>query len=45
MVNAAFEGLSVWANDHDEAASLVHRDRSWQMGLRKGWSYVEGKGG
>ncbi|CAJ1338033.1 unnamed protein product [Effrenium voratum] len=27
VVNAAFEGLSVWANDHDEAASLVHRDQ------------------
>eukprot|EP00913_Durusdinium_trenchii_P000327 g299.t1 len=27
MVNAAFEGLSLWANDHDEAASLIHRDQ------------------
>ncbi|CAE7854906.1 FIGNL1, partial [Symbiodinium microadriaticum] len=27
IINAAFEGLSCWANDHDEAASLVHRDQ------------------
>eukprot|EP00931_Biecheleriopsis_adriatica_P005920 TRINITY_DN107399_c0_g1_i1.p1 TRINITY_DN107399_c0_g1~~TRINITY_DN107399_c0_g1_i1.p1 ORF type:complete len:1319 (-),score=266.73 TRINITY_DN107399_c0_g1_i1:64-4020(-) len=27
MLNAAFEGLSGWANDHDEATSLVHRDQ------------------
>jgi len=27
IINAAFEGLSGWANDHDEAASLVHRDQ------------------
>lgn len=27
IVNAAFEGLSLWANDHDEAASLIHRDQ------------------
>lgn len=27
IINAAFEGLSMWANDHDEAASLIHRDQ------------------
>ncbi|CAE8624063.1 unnamed protein product [Polarella glacialis] len=27
IVNAAFEGLTGWANDHDEATSLVHRDQ------------------
>lgn len=27
LINAAYEGLGVWAGDHDEAASLVHRDQ------------------
>lgn len=27
LLAAAFEGLTAWANDHDEAASLVHRDQ------------------
>lgn len=27
MMNAAFEGLRNWAGDHEDAASLVHRDQ------------------
>lgn len=27
LSSAAFEGLCAWANDHEEAASLIHRDQ------------------